>query len=198
MVGNTTSWASLYYSFEVVGPTNASVPITAFVNLSSAGAASSGSPSYFFDSFAAFNMGQTIENIFGGPNSVIACSDAVKSQCEKFISAGYRVTGSSFSGNIATFIPSNSVEQIELFVQGQAGGGSATSFADPILAIDPGFLAANPGFSLVLSEGIGNPVADIPVPEPASWSLLGTGILALLLCLSNRASARRKLSAQRL
>jgi hypothetical protein len=49
------------------------------------------------------------------------------------------------------------------------GSTSAQAWIDPLISIDPTFLASNPGYSVVISAGIGNAPA---VPEPASWALM--------------------------
>jgi hypothetical protein len=52
--------------------------------------------------------------------------------------------------------------------------GAFSSFADPVIAIDPLFLAANPGFSLTFSPNLGGgPLGG--VPEPATWALMLAG-----------------------
>ncbi len=49
--------------------------------------------------------------------------------------------------------------------------GAFSSFADPIIAIDPLFRAANPGFSLSFSPNLGG-----AVPEPGTWALMLVGV----------------------
>lgn len=61
------------------------------------------------------------------------------------------------------------------------GGDSA--YADPTFTIDPAFLAANPGYALAFSPGVGNGPA---VPEPLSLVLFGFGLVGL------RAVCRRR------
>jgi hypothetical protein len=59
---------------------------------------------------------------------------------------------------------------------------SASALADPYIHIDPAFLSAHPGFSLVLSDGITSSprgVGGSTVPEPATVWSLGLGLLAL-------------------
>jgi len=51
--------------------------------------------------------------------------------------------------------------------------GSASATADPVISIDPTWLAQNPGYSLEFSPGITNG----STPEPSSLFLLGSGLL---------------------
>ena len=71
--------------------------------------------------------------------------------------------------------------------------GSSIAFveasADPVISIDPGFLASHPGYSIVLIEGIGNePDAQAAVPEPGSMALLGLGLAGLGFARRKRAA----------
>ena len=54
---------------------------------------------------------------------------------------------------------------------------SSRAFADPYFNIDPDFLAANRGFSLAFSPGVGNTLAPPggAVPEPATWAMMIAG-----------------------
>ena len=54
------------------------------------------------------------------------------------------------------------------------GTGNASAFADPYFFIDPVFLAAHPGYSLVFSQFVGNSLPS-DVPEPATWAMIITG-----------------------
>lgn len=68
-------------------------------------------------------------------------------------------------------------------------GGVADAFVDPFIFIDAGFLSANPGFSVIVSEGIDNaPRAVGGVPEPATLAPVG---LALVVAMG--LSRRRRL-----
>ncbi len=77
------------------------------------------------------------------------------------------------------------VENISLGASGQtcsiyrcipdAGAWDAT--ADPTLQIEPSFLAANPGFSLVYSPGVN--LNSSPLPEPPAWTAMLLGLATL-------------------
>jgi hypothetical protein len=49
---------------------------------------------------------------------------------------------------------------------------------DPTIEIDPAFLAANPGYSLVFSPGFAPPLSSA-VPEPSTWAILILGFAGL-------------------
>lgn len=61
-----------------------------------------------------------------------------------------------------------------------SGAGTASAYIDPYIAIDPSFLAANPGYTITVSDGFSNiaPVSST-VPEPTTFSLGGAALLAL-------------------
>jgi hypothetical protein len=59
---------------------------------------------------------------------------------------------------------------------GPIASGSFSATTDPILAIDPTFLAANPGYSLTFSPGF---VVSSGVPEASTWAMLICGFAGL-------------------
>lgn len=83
----------------------------------------------------------------------------------------------------------------EVSLEADAGslGGLAEAFADPFLFIDPIFLASNPGYSVVVSPGIGNVAPVIAVPEPETYAMLlsGFGLLGFLTRRRRNTAARR-------
>lgn len=66
------------------------------------------------------------------------------------------------------------------------GGGSA--MIDPLIQIDPAYLAAHPDTRIIVSEGIGNEAPMPAVPEPSDMALLGAGLLTLAV--TRRVSTR--------
>ena len=93
-----------------------------------------------------------------------------------------RVASGGFACDVAvvpTFILSTTLlvtpgelNEIQVSAGASDSTGAAQAFADPLLEIDPTFLANNPGYSLVFSPGLISP----STPEPAYWLLLASGL----------------------
>lgn len=58
----------------------------------------------------------------------------------------------------------------------KSSSGSADAWADPLIYIDPVFLAANPGYVVTLSSGVAN-----AVPAPGALWLLVTAVAGLAI-----------------
>lgn len=58
----------------------------------------------------------------------------------------------------------------------QYGASHAFARIDPVVTIDPAFLAEYPGSTLSFSDGIGNGPNLGGVPEPAEWALMAAGV----------------------
>jgi hypothetical protein len=67
--------------------------------------------------------------------------------------------------------------------------GTASASLDPLIEIEPAFLAANPGYTLVFSPGFVPPLSA-PVPEPSTCAMLLLGFIGLGFT-GSRASRRR-------
>ncbi len=92
------------------------------------------------------------------------------------ISVGNSNAENSFDVTKSLLALSGRVNQVtilsEAIAVGYLDGGTATAYAvaDPTFQVDPSFLAANPGYNLEFSDGIGNRVGG--VTEPATWAML--------------------------
>ena len=145
-------------NFEVVGPVSyVSVPV-----IYSATGTTSATGGYATVSFAGYST-----------SSLIACSPSTSCLAGE---------PSSFSGSVDGTVYSNTVgDSFGLNLYGQSGGnfggpGSWSATVDPMVEIDPTFLANNPGYSLLIDP---NPPGTSPAPEPGSLLLLGTGMISL-------------------
>jgi hypothetical protein len=67
---------------------------------------------------------------------------------------------------------------VPIYVRLQASAESVEesgfAFADPFFSIDPQFAAANPGYSLQFSPGVGNSYSTA-LPEPSAWTIMLVG-----------------------
>jgi hypothetical protein len=137
---------SVTYYYEVIGPAKpVPLTITGSVSASAGGLATA--------------YASIIGTDFSG---VVACSCAA--------APGAATLDQSFS------VTPGAVSAVTLFAAGQEGGndtgpgvGSYSASADPMITIDPAFLAQNPGYSLVFSP-------NLAVPEPATWALMLIGV----------------------
>jgi hypothetical protein len=77
----------------------------------------------------------------------------------------------------------SSSNAVSIFATAGGNQGSASSWADPIITIDPSFVNTA-GFTIAISDGVGNTAAST-TPEPASFVLVG-------LALSGAALFRRR------
>jgi hypothetical protein len=158
--------AVLSFSYEVVGPlgSTAMVPLlfTGGVSLSASPAAST------FGTINVFNNAGLVAAIHTCLNDLTCGSETAPT-----------LTNSPFT------IEANTVGGIGMEVYGTVAvnlslgpiaSGSFSATTDPILAIDPTFLAANPGYSLTFSPGF---VVSSGVPEASTWAMLICGFAGL-------------------
>jgi hypothetical protein len=104
-------------------------------------------------------------------------------------------TGSAFSGTAYGVNFSTSIVAYSdfTFFTGITRIGHASVYLDPVISIDPIWLATHPGYSVVVSEGIGNTrTVNGSVPEPTTVALLELGLAGLGF--SRRKSQAKNLS----
>jgi hypothetical protein len=108
-------------------------------------------------------------------------------------SALTRTATGSLSGPQTLTLTTGFAYTVDLRLQanciGQGAGVNCTTsaFVDPIFTVDPN--QANPGqYSIAFSPGVGNGVPGA-VPEPASFLLMGAGLLGI--CIRGRAKLMR-------
>ena len=165
----------IHYGFAVVGPVG-NIAVPTFVSWS-VDASASGP---LLTQASVFSQ-VWLENGFGGSVRILAT----------------QLQASNFNpqpGRISATLPFTAIAggvygiwmQIDLNAAG--AGAVAYAFVDPYLFVDPTFLASNPGYSVMVSPGIGN---TAPVPEPSAALLLGSGLVALLAG-RHRFGARKK------
>ncbi len=83
------------------------------------------------------------------------------------------------------FVTANTAQAVDLSLGGNASplggpGGRYRGLLDPVITIDPAFLAAHPDYSLVFSAGLQ------PVPVPGALLLFGSALGALAVRVSRR------------
>jgi hypothetical protein len=167
--GLSGSSATADFPFEVEGPTTQLVPVvivgSATSSVSASGLAASATEAY----------------------SIIQVYNPEGSAVVDFYSCAQLNYNIACGGGGGTLIQIFDIEAntffatLELTASGGAtGGAKSTGFysadADPILSIEPSFLAANPGYSLVFGQGY-QPAAA--TPEPSTWVMLIVGFMGL-------------------
>ncbi len=175
--GIATASADITYYFQVTGPVaNVLVPIDITGKLTTTMIAYAGStpgPATDLQSTASF---QVSGNDIAGLGSADQL-DVNSGVCNEYgggcgvISTSTTMTVLSASGGTSDPRANGVFIVAQISGVSQPDGGYASSEVDPYFKIDPAFLAANPGYALVFSNGVGNAA---PVPLPASaWLFLG-------------------------
>jgi hypothetical protein len=160
----------LSYDYEIVGPSNDSVPITLSYNLST-----------FTSGYDGEAQAEIIASSDSGSFELLACSYTLTNACDF---TGRGAVASNYEGSVNLTVEANLAYSIELssYVRAYYPGpnygmiSSAQAFADPVITID------QPGYTLELSPGVGNGLVSA-APEPSSWLLMisGVGLAGLML-----------------
>lgn len=169
----------LIYAIEILGPAG-KVPV--LVDVSGGASASSVAN----DPFAGFAM-----------KSLWRLEDATQTVFSEGIDTGQLsgIFNESFGHTVALTLTANHVYRVTMVADAFAAAGSsgtsafATAFIDPTFSFGSG---VGPEYSFLLSEGVGNSAAT-SVPEPTSFALFITCMIALGLCrLRDKGACRQR------
>jgi len=199
LAAHTSATATLYYYFTVYGPSaGVSVPllISATAGASANGVTGSTADGAGVVSWAA--NGKVVGQLNTGVTCVGASCTANTSTLG--VPAGDEIAGKGISiENVpftTTSLAANSTTpSYASYAEIEAGGtlndgsGSFSAFADPVIEIDPGWLATHPGYYLVFSSnvtapagtGTGPGTGSRGVPEPGTLLLALMGIAGVML-----------------
>ncbi len=167
---------NLVYTFTVIGPSAVMVPLTVtggiYLQASGTGASSGRLLASVSDNYPGS------PHYVSGDGASASCSATQQDSCNMPVQLHVSMlSGSAGSGlGNVTYIQ---MQAASSFGGSYYGASFATATVDPLVTIDPAFLAANPGYSLVFADGVTNAIA--PVPElPAPVLLLaGLGLLGV-------------------
>jgi hypothetical protein len=158
---------SIEYFFAVAGPAAVVVPLSAHIIIDATVATS------------AFDYGGGGVDIYTDQGSV---SRSVSADNGGSVPPSAMIPHARIDEWVPIAATTGDAYQNEIQISGggtiEAGlhtGGYANVYIDPVIAIDPVWAAAHPGYSLSFSAGVGNSPAVGAVPEPASWVLLVAG-----------------------
>lgn len=155
------------YTVTVSGPGGPTIIVP--IDIAASGSASASSAS----SADAGSASSIAVNSSGLPGA-FACAGADMTRvCNSSSFGGVFVYNTFVIGGVGSFT-------VDLTTDAFADslGGTASASLDPYIYIDPTFLASNPGYSLTFSDGVANTPPSSPVPEPSTFLLLGSSILA--------------------
>ncbi|HSQ95234.1 MAG TPA: PEPxxWA-CTERM sorting domain-containing protein [Croceibacterium sp.] len=144
------AFAYLWYYFAISGPASSSLSVNVFAN-----------GSLFSDVGTTLNPMQSTD-FLRVAGSTIVNATSLNGNNNGAFSTSQTLTGLIYDQPYF----------IEMNVTAIARpSGTATSFLDPYLSLDPSLVAQ--GYSIITSEGIGNSLTvNSAVPEPSTWAMM--------------------------
>lgn len=201
--------ATLKYSFNVSGSASSYVPLkfTANFNLRHGSGSNRASVDFRLVGYGIDYSTGGYENVMGS----VLCQSAGIGRCDGSttssglstitvnVAGSSTLLGGSAYGTITGTLmaPTDAtgsgigLVQMNAFASDGGSGLGSWAFIDPRFEIDPTYLALNPSAAFELLPGMGNDLAMMPVPEPASAFMLSSGMLVLWI-----AARRRKILSQ--
>lgn len=162
--GNGSLESQIDYSFAVDAPLDGVlVPLFVTVDLQTSASGPNGT---LDDASARFVLGLGSFDVF---NIFVAANNNI----------GPPTHPADFAGTLSFNQLSGQVGRVHLQIDVRSiGGGVADAFVDaPYIFVDPDFLLSNPGYSVIVSAGIGNVPPDVAaIPEPESYAMLAAGL----------------------
>ena len=153
--------AKLIYYLQVVGPQNTTVPVSFIGAVTTAPV----------DPNSSSTAESYVDICYSGPDSL--CDARILSY-----EASTSTLSSNYGGNgipnvyydETMRIETNTLLLVSLYATSWETSGSSS---DPYIYLDT---TANPGYSIVLSPGVGDSPEASPVPEPSALLLVSTGV----------------------
>ena len=177
---STGATASSDYYFTIDGPADLEVPVLVQARIISSFTADTATADWALSGSVEVGVGESTADGQIGLNICSFGSVCGLSQISANPAVLDRVV--DFSSNGLT-----EVEMQAGIIEGSNPGDqySGSLTVDPLFTIDPTFLAANPGYSLSFSAGVGDSLAS-GIPEPATWAMMLLGIGSAGLTMRSR------------
>jgi hypothetical protein len=175
------AFAGLSYDVEVVGAPGVSVPVILLATVSSTATMNAPVGDNAIGGYASASF-QVLGAGFNVSDNTCQDVGAQAGTCSSLIPPS---NISSINVNTTAIVDSDTPFGVNIQVGAVSGGpydpaantvSTSASVLDPRFEIDPTWAATHPGYSIVLSPGVGSAP---PVPEPGAWAMMLVGFGSL-------------------